>query len=425
MKTRVLAAAVIVALSVTIAACGSSPKGGLTPSTGTLGSTTSPQDQGAGTVASVTPQGTILADNGFRPNPNGFGFQNYGDNLSVDGSGGKPTNLTPAELQDIFGTQVCASGSGSSCQLIPTAQAWLQQENQGMGGGHCFGFSVTALRFYDGNLKVSDFGSAPNAFGLSIPDNGQLQATIARNFVGQSLPLEKQGTIQGTPNDVLNKLITTLKDKSEYYTIGIIKRDGGGGHAVTPYAVVDKGNGQKGILIYDNNFPGVSRQILVDTNADTWSYDGGPNPADTNEHYEGDATTKSMFLLPLNPIEQQNPCPFCNGENVSSSSAQTGSVLGAAQQYNQITLQGDPANHGHVVLTDKEGHQSGFINGKEVNDIPGVQIQTRFANADWAEAPEPVYDVPVKTDVNVTIDGTSLKRPDTETIDLIGPGDYN
>jgi hypothetical protein len=127
----------------------------------------------------------------------------------------------------------------------------------------------------------------------------------------------------------------------------------------------------------------------------------------------------------MKPVTVQNPCPFCNGQNNQPNTASTGSTLGSAQQYNEITLLGDPSNHGHVVLTDSQGHQSGFINGQQVNDIPGVKLDANLANADWAEAPEPTFLVPVKTNVNVTIDGTSLKRPDTEQIDLIGPGDYN
>jgi hypothetical protein len=42
-----------------------------------------------------TPLGT-LADVGFRPTPNGFTFENYGDSLS-DGSA--PTNLTAADVE--------------------------------------------------------------------------------------------------------------------------------------------------------------------------------------------------------------------------------------------------------------------------------------------------------------------------------------
>jgi hypothetical protein len=423
---RVLSAVALVAMSGAIVACGSSNKGALTPNTSSVGST-NPQDANAGTVTSISAApGTIIADNGFRPKPNGFSFVNYGDQLVVDNTPiGAPNNLTPAELQNIFGSQVCSSGSGSSCELSPPAKAWLQEENQGMNGGHCFGFSVTALRIYSGNTKPSDLGGASDTYGLPLKDNPQVQTTIAQNFVGQSVPLEQDAIVKGTPNDVLNKLVQALKDKSEYYTIGFFKRDGGGGHAVTPYAVVEKGGGKRGVLIYDNNFPGVTREIEWDTDANTWSYDGGPNPSDLSEHYEGDAKTQSLQLMPVKPIEQRQPCPFCNGESVGGAANRTGSVLGAAQQYNEITLLGNPGNHAHVVLTDNQGNQSGFINGQDVNDIPGVKIVQNFADQTWAEAPEPQYDVPVKADVKVTIDGSDLKREDAETIDLVGPGDYN
>jgi hypothetical protein len=44
--------------------------------------------------SSKTPLGTI-ADVGFRPGPNGFSFQNYGDTLP---NGAIPTNLTAADV---------------------------------------------------------------------------------------------------------------------------------------------------------------------------------------------------------------------------------------------------------------------------------------------------------------------------------------
>jgi hypothetical protein len=65
----------------------------------------------AGQAASYVPQGKIVADSGFRPALNGFAFENYGNDAG-------PINLTPLNVEDLFGPQVCAAGSGASCVLI-------------------------------------------------------------------------------------------------------------------------------------------------------------------------------------------------------------------------------------------------------------------------------------------------------------------
>jgi hypothetical protein len=49
--------------------------------------------------------GTIVADNGFRPDPDGFSFENYGN----EGQKG----LDAAEFERLYGPGVCISGQGS------------------------------------------------------------------------------------------------------------------------------------------------------------------------------------------------------------------------------------------------------------------------------------------------------------------------
>src|ERR1700736_528547 len=259
--------------------------------------------QTAGAAASYVPTGKIVADSGFRPATNGFAFENYGNDAG-------PVNLTPINVEHLFGTQVCAAGDGATCKLTPSARQWMNQENAGMAGGHCMGFSVTALRFFTKNLTPDPFGASP-AIKLPVQGNTKLQSLIAEDFAYQNLPAVSRAAVNGTPTQVLQALVSALQNGKETYTLGILKADGTGGHAITPFAVEDRGGGKMGILVYDNNFPGVVRAVDVDTNANTWHYVGGINPTDTNEIYEGDAQTKSMFLFPTTPGEGTQPCPFC------------------------------------------------------------------------------------------------------------------
>jgi hypothetical protein len=383
----------------------------------------------AGQAADYQPTGRIIADDGFRPAPNGFSFENY-----PNFQGGVPQNLVPAAVYDLFGPRVCQQGSGSSCVLTPTAQKWMEIENQRMAGGHCMGFSVTALRFFAHNLPQKPFG-ASTTFGLPIRNNLPLQSQLAEDWVFQDLQRVQSDKIAGTPTQVLQGLVDALKvsgssaysgngygSRGELYTLVLFKRDGTAGHAITPYAVEKKGNGHYVILVYDNNFPGVTRPFDVDTNTDTWKYVGGINPSDTNEIYDGDASSGNFFLLPTSPGLGTQPCPFCSG-GTGTSSGGAGSV-GAAQQYNEITLTGSANNHAHLLIFDQHGHYTGFYHGKTVNQIPGAQVVQTLSAQTWNAAPEPAYRVPIGIIVGVVIDASDLTKPDKESITLVGPGIY-
>jgi hypothetical protein len=94
------------------------------------------------------------------------------------------------------------------------------------------------------------------------------------------------------------------------------KRNGRGGHAVTPFAVEEWGNGIFAILVYDNNHPNITRKILVDSNTNTWRYNASINPNAPESEYEGDAKTMTLLLTPTSFRLRIQECPFC-GETIS------------------------------------------------------------------------------------------------------------
>ena len=366
---------------------------------------------------SYVPTGEIIADSGFRPDVDGFAFPNYGNE---DG----PQNLTPANVEALFGEQVCITGTGLDCLLTPAGQTWMETQNEIMGGGHCMGFSVAALRMFAGTLAPDDFGATiPNDLEF---ENPELQATIAESFVYQMIPGINDERTLGTPTEILYTLIDYLNAGEEHYTLGFFKADGSGGHAVTPLAVEDRGDGTYAILVYDNNYPDVIRALEIDEEADSFSYNGSTNPDEEESLYEGDATTPPMDLTPTLIGENLQPCPFCNGEDIDGDAEGTlGSVLPAEEQYAEVSLVGDNVNRPRLIFTDveDESKQAGIIDGRFVNDIEGLQVIRQYTDDPSTGGPEPKYRLPLDKDVAITIDGTDLEQVATGVaVNYTAPG---
>jgi hypothetical protein len=386
------------------------------------GSTSEPTAEGEAPAATNAPEdgsnaspGNYAADLGFRPDTHGFAFPNYG--------GEGETNLTPNELRRMFGDRVCARIQGDQCILTPPGEQWLQEINQAMDGGHCEGMAVLSNMFYTGKASPTDFGAA-TVPQLDITGNEPLQREIAYWWATQSTQPARQGIVEQTPSGVINTLLTSFAagpTGSEQYAVGFYKRDHTGGHAVTPYAVEDRGNGIYWIMIYDNNFPGVERAIEVNTNNDTWTYSGSTNPAEQEDLYEGDADTKTLELAPIGPRFGQQECPFCD----VAPSGMGGGKYGAAPfqqvptQYNQIWLDGDA----DLLITDVNGQSIGFQNGSFINQIPGATSNgNKYGVNVWDITAEPVYSIPSDIDFTISIDGSRLTDVTTSTVTMIGPG---
>jgi hypothetical protein len=394
--------------SASAATTAKSPAG--TKSAGPLGETGE-----SAQTESYVPEGEIVADTGFRAEIDGFGFQNYGNEEDTQ-------NLTPASMEYTFGEQVCARGTGEDCVLKPAAAAWMEQQNEGMAGGHCMGMSVAALRLYAETLDVTDFGVERTN---DIPaDDKDAQQNIAESFIYQSIPSIAQTVVRGSPNEILDRVIKEMNDENDYFTLGIYKRDGSAGHAITPIAVEDAGDGIFNILVWDNNFPDTTRAVQIDTNENTFAYSAAASPDDEESLYDGGEGDGNLDLTGTLEGENIQPCPFCNGDllGADAGKGKLGTVLPKKEQYSELTLTGDPENHPHLVLTDTDGNQTGIVDGKIVEDVPGVRMVRRFADDPSLGAPEPSFQIPAGKDINISIDGSALEKKAKSKIDFTGNG---
>jgi hypothetical protein len=341
----------------------------------------------------------IVADSGFRPNPDGFSFRNYAKSEA---------NLSAAQLELLYGHRVCAFvRQPEGCVLTPPAQVTLNKLNEDMNNGHCYGFATLSLLLY--RHLWPPFGPGP-PYGLKLAGSASLERSIAYAWAWQTLPAIESGVVKATPKQVLRSLISLLSRRSaQPYVLAFLNRTKSGGHAVTPYAVDALGRGRFDILVYDNNHPGVERRVHVNTRTDTWSYELAANPRNPESLWDGDAGTKSLLLYPVVPGLGVHPCPFCAPEGRPTPT------------YNELQLEGNPRNHAHLLIVDRRGRRLGFVRGHLVSEIPGGHAVSQLLVDDWRERPEPIYRVPPGLDLKVMIDGRGLHAPDYEHLSFVGP----
>jgi hypothetical protein len=261
-----------------------------------------------------TPQGTVVADSGFRPTPNGFPYVNYAGsftpfNLFFDMPDNALQPMTPPYMRSLYGDGVCAGPvrTDGSCTMTPAAQymavALLEQVD---GVGHCVGFAVTSAGLFNGQIDPS----AVSARTLA----GQSQLTLdTQNVIARNWATQKTTPKSDlTPAELVQQLIEDFQTPGSVPNI-LILWGSWGGHGITPFAVYDRGNGQYDIAVYDNNYPFQSRAIHVDVEADTWEYQVLLNPSAPPTMAGGDATTRNLQLQSVGESLATQACPVCAG----------------------------------------------------------------------------------------------------------------
>jgi len=347
--------------------------------------------------------GEVVFDLGFTPEEHGFSFENYGDDLDV-------TNLTADELRRMFGDDVCAQiDENDECTLTPPAEQWLEQINEDMAGGHCEGMAVLSLMMYTEQISPEDFGGTI-ASDLNIEDEA-LQREIAYWWATQTVDPTASSVISGTPMEIL-EYIREMDVNGETYTIGIYN-DRGEGHAITPFGVEDKGDGLYAILVYDNNYPGETRELYIDSRDGSWTYETSINPEVETDVWSGNEETLTLDLTPTSARLELQACPFCD----ESYSYLNGKLAAPSQPFNQIFLDGK----GHILITDDSGNRLGYVDGRIVNEIPGASY-TKYRMLASGETPEPIYSLPADLDLTITIDGSDLTEETLTDLVMIGPG---
>lgn len=258
-----------------------------------------------------SPQGTIVADSGFRAFSDGFSFFNTGvpDQFNNEMFGtplNGPKNLDADALRALMGKRVCLEKSDTGpCTLTLAGRQWMQATNSSMSGGHCFGFAATAADFFNKTLTPAQFQpGAGTTYDLQLRE--PISREIARNMASQYTFDVMQYKL--SPRKIVSTLQASLTPGRMPFTLFIFWS--GGGHALTPYALYDKGNGRYDVAVYDNNYPDAGRAIRIDTVKNTYEY-----LVMTNPNGKPEIARDVIGLVPSEVITAVQDCPFCAAAN--------------------------------------------------------------------------------------------------------------
>lgn len=333
------------------------------------------------------PRSGFLADLGFRPKTNGFNFEN----------GGKanfprtPGFVGPAEMSKLFGAKdVCIGGRmvGNTCRMTPAASEFARKVNVSMNGGQCEGMAVSSLTFFKGIDQITQF--AKTARSAHDVNREQVRSLIGYYFAYQFsdpvISAKMDAKRRFTPVQTMARVVELIQ-KGDPGVMFMRSPDNMSGHAVSPYAVEDRGNGIYWIRIYDNNWPNKERYVEIDKNMNTWKYElAAINPAVAKMPWSGDATSHNFGIVPISVRAQKIVCPFCKKTKTKG-------------------IMGDSTAISNLMITDDQGHRVGMENGKEVNEIANAQIIHLDGWVDGSPTSETLYVVPEGSAYDVDMEG--------------------
>ena len=348
-------------------------------------------------MAGSTPSEEI--DLGFRPNPDGFAFQNFGGNNMFE--------FTIFDVRDMFGDEAVCTVPEPFCWPRRAATEWQQQAKEYLALGHCEGMAVTSLRLF-----VPDYES-PQDFDSQANHTHDLwlwldmRRYIANYFVRQLVyPVlgYKSRSVGNTPAQVLEQLSAALSNETTDPPILFIFKsyEEGGGHTITPYKIREVEEGVFHISVYDNNYPDdATRYVTVNTSLNTWSYDLGSGLGELS----GDANSHNFGVVPISEYEKAPVCPWCEGNYQAAGD-------------NMVTTWMQGA--GSLLVENTLGQRMGYQDGQLYEEIEGGYLAV--ISTDGTSSLPPQYVLPAGDAYQYNLSGAGLSTAGEASITQFGPG---
>lgn len=353
-------------------------------------------------------EGKLCIDNGFRVSADDFSFANWGRSPQAD------ANVTVQTMIDLFGhSAVCVTGPESECVLRPTTTQKLEEWNNALAGGRCEGLSTLSTRFFLNLDSPASFRTTASQVADLKRDDTDLSSSIVYWWATQFLTevSDRAATSRTqSPLQLVDNLIQGLAN-GVGYTAGLYF--GSSGHSVTPFAVTRRGTNFV-VHVYDNNSPGMRRELLVNGAKNTWTYESASTSPSTNRStWSGGIGT--LELTPMSSRQGPFACTFC-----SATRQDNPTVITLASR--------DPQAAGYLLLTTRDGRRLEASATSVINEIDGVEYSvSKGAGGGLVSVTVPdsiaEFDVEVRRDSAVVPAGdvvVNIRRPSLPSIQVSG-----
>lgn len=301
-------------------------------------------------------------DLGFRPNLNGYQFNNQA--LFPTGS------TLWSMFEQFFGRDNVRKADGSKCQA---AVSFSKNEYLNAAGGwSCFGYSITSISSY---LKISQ----PNAGSFAIPHFDRLydqpqsiqltnpiayysRVSLSRDYGSDwqtqidTCRTNSNGPIERIKQGIQNRqpLIVNLNVKWNSYW-----------HALLPYRVEEVSSNEAYIYVYDSESKGEERQIHFQRSGNDWrwtyTFVGSLATAGTPQ----DTNCEDIYLYSVEAALRRGepPVNFCERSTGVSTIVASDTVAKTGRMLVNLPPDGD------WIVRDSNGRRLGWLNDQLVSEI--------------------------------------------------------
>ena len=318
-------------------------------------------------------------DLGFKPNPHGYQFENFGGVKSW------------AMFEQFFGKDAVRYSNGDKIYI---AEQYFKKYRQHQDGS-CDGFSATSLINFK-HLEQPNAGPFAMPYYPKLYNVGYCDLTIGSAIFYQQgfwWSYEIQNHVSDLSKDLQNSpklYYEELKQEIQrgnpvilsIFTLDIVdSKVKEGGHSIVPYRIEEPSKDEAYVYVYDPNCPGDdNRKVIFDLKNDRWSY------VRNGKTWEGQKYKKyhHMTIVPLSMRLRKGVAPWIQA------------WLGFA---NLVSSTGPTS----LLFTDERGRRFGIVDDQFVNEIPGA---INIVPPMGGDAPFKFYYLPEIVEYTATISGT-------------------
>jgi hypothetical protein len=343
-----------------------------------------------------SPQGQMVADSGFRPYPDGFGFLNFGEDLAPNqivfgqpeplvagGAPATPTSLNAADMRATFGPAVCLGNRAEGpCTLTYSAEVVRNLTTDWALNGRCFGMANVAAGLFSGVVSPRELRTGlVNSMTTLNPETQRriLRAVASQYFSATGYPVTSMASL-------VQVLTTGLQPGIVPVTLLLYGEPGG--HALTPYAVFKRGEGSFDIAVYDSNLPQQARALRVDTTANTFAYQGLRGLTGTPALWTNTNSTNpaSIWVGSVPDALRQQECTFCtrsSSPSIVNFSPVLRENVGVLESVKVLDAQGQPlAPDLYEIIEPLDSMPGPLVGGPSIRVNAGIPFAIALSGSD-------------------------------------------